>query len=165
LGDNRNNRGLSKTKLYRKWMDMKSRCYNQNCCNYKYYGARGISVCNEWLGEEGFRNFSKWANENGYANELSIDRIDNDKNYSPDNCRWVTKRVQNINKNSTYKNTSGYIGIKRHSSGIGWYGNVKVNNKDLYTGYSEDIKEAVKMRNDFIKSHRLENKLNEVIVC
>lgn len=162
MGDNRNNRGMSKTKLYRKWMDMKSRCFNHKCCNYKYYGGRGISICDEWLGKNGFRNFQDWALDNGYKDGLSIDRIENDKNYHPNNCRWVTKRVQNINKRPTYKNTSGYVGIKKHSSGKGWYGSVKIGNKDFYTGYSEDILEAVKMRNQYIISHGLANQLNEV---
>lgn len=115
MGDNRNNRGMSKTTLYRKWIDMKSRCLNPNHENYKHYGARGITICDEWLGEHGFENFREWALLNGYKEELSIDRIENDKGYFPENCRWATKRIQNINRRST-KNTSGYVGVKRHSS-------------------------------------------------
>lgn len=163
MGDNRNNRGMSKTTLYRKWIDMKSRCLNPNHGNYKHYGARGITICDEWLGEHGFENFREWALLNGYKEELSIDRIGNDKGYFPENCRWATKRIQNINRRST-KNTSGYVGVKRHSSRNGWYGSVKINNKDFFTGYSEDIHEAAKMRNEYIISHGLQNKLNEIKV-
>lgn len=70
------------------WAGMKQRCYNPKSVSYKSYGARGISVCSEWLV---FENFHKWAMANGYKDDLEIDRIDNDGNYEPSNCRWVTK--------------------------------------------------------------------------
>ena len=59
MGDNRNNRGESKTTLYRRYIDMKTRCLNPQSCNYKYYGARGIKICTEWLGKDGFKNFKE----------------------------------------------------------------------------------------------------------
>lgn len=100
--------------------DMKCRCYNPKSKNFVNYGMRGITVCNEWLNDEkisygehshnttkGFLAFKEWAMNNGYADNLSIDRIDNNKGYSPDNCRWVTSKVQNNNKRNnlsiTYK--------------------------------------------------------------
>jgi hypothetical protein len=147
-------------KLYRKWIDMKSRCLNPSSCNYLNYGARGISICEEWL--HNYKSFESWAIQNGYNPKLSIDRINNDGNYEPSNCRWTTKRVQNINKRPTSPNTSGYVGIRKHTSGIGWYGSVKVNNKDYFTGYSKDLREAVIMRNKYIKEHNLDNQINEV---
>lgn len=151
-------------KLYTSYMDMRYRCYKKNNCNYKHYGARGIQVCNEWLDpDNGFENYAKWSLSNGFSDNTSIDRINNDGNYEPQNCRWVSKRIQNINKRPTYKNTSGYVGIRRHSSGKGWYGSVKINNKDYYTGYSENILDAVKSRNKYIIEHGLSNHLNEVI--
>lgn len=149
-------------RLYRKWIDMKSRCLNPNSCNYMHYGGRGIVICDEWIGKEGFENFRTWAMSNGYTEGLSIDRIDRDGSYCPDNCRWTTRRVQNINKRPSSPNTSGYVGIKKHSSGKGWYGSVKVENVDCYTGYSENLLEAVRMRNEYILSRGLENELNEV---
>lgn len=161
MGDNRNNRGCSKENLYHRWMDMKSRCFNPNCCNYSHYGARGISVCDDWLGKDGYMKFKEWSLANGYKKELSLDRINNDLDYCPTNCRWTNKRIQNINRRQL-NNTSGYVGIKRHSSGIGWYGTVKVNNKDYYTGYSRNINEAIVMRNQYIIAHNLDNKINEV---
>ena len=147
--------------LCQKFSDMKQRCYNPKSCNFKHYGARGIRVCDEWVND--FQSFATWAIENGYYEgcKLSIDRIDNDGDYSPNNCRMTTKRIQNINKRSSTLNKSGYVGIKKHNI-MGWYGSVKIDNKDFYTGWSKDIIEAVKMRNDYIIRNNLDNKLNEV---
>lgn len=148
--------------LMHRYLDMISRCQNPENCNYKNYGGRGISVCEEWSNSvNGFDNFAKWSIENGYAKNLLIDRIDNDASYTPANCRWVTKRISNINRRPT-KNTSGYVGVRKHTSGKGWYGSLKINNKDYYTGYSEDLKTAVMMRNDYIVKHGLCNQLNHI---
>ena len=145
----------SRTRLYQCWRDMKQRCSNPHCCNYKYYGARGISVCDEWLD---FINFYNWAIANGYSDTLTIDRIDNDGNYEPDNCRWASKSVQNMSMR--HKNTSGYIGICKHSLDDSWYGRVKVDGKCFYTGRSKDIHEAARMRNEYIEKHNLPNVKN-----
>lgn len=78
---------------------MKNRCLNTNEADYKHYGGRGIEICENWLDEKyGFDNFYNWAIENGYSNELTIDRIDVDGNYEPNNCRWATRKEQGINK-------------------------------------------------------------------
>ena len=90
--------GMARSHIYRVWRLMKDRCYNQNKDGYDRYGGRGITVCDEWLGENGFVNFLEWSNNNGYADGLQIDRIDNDGNYSPDNCRWVTNKVNMRNR-------------------------------------------------------------------
>lgn len=83
------------TRLYEIWRQMRYRCENPNNQAYEKYGARGITVCEDW---HDFAMFRKWAMENGYKDSLSIDRIDNDKGYSPDNCRWETSRVQMNNR-------------------------------------------------------------------
>lgn len=93
----------SKDRLYKVWLAMKMRCCNQNEKYYKNYGGRGISVCNEWLDYE---KFKEWALENGYDEnadryKYSIDRIDTNGNYEPSNCRWTTIDVQSRNKTST----------------------------------------------------------------
>jgi len=85
------------TKLYRAWENMKSRCTNQNHKRYKDYGGRGIAICDEW---QSFDNFRNWAMKNGVRRGLTIDRIDNDGNYEPGNCRWVTSAVQSENSSS-----------------------------------------------------------------
>lgn len=73
------------------WNGMKARCYNPKSKSYKSYGGRGIRICDEWLGENGFRNFHEWAFKNGYSDTLEIDRINNDGNYEPSNCQWISK--------------------------------------------------------------------------
>jgi hypothetical protein len=76
---------------------MKTRCYDPNCRSFQHYGKRGIRVCDEWLGEGGYENFRKWAIENGYSDNLSIDRIDVNGDYEPSNCRWATSAIQSNN--------------------------------------------------------------------
>lgn len=88
--------GFAGSRLYRIYYKMKERCYRPENDNYKYYGGRGITICAEWLKD--FSVFAKWAMANGYADNLTIDKIDNEKGYSPDNCRWITIQEQQKNK-------------------------------------------------------------------
>lgn len=89
------------TRIYRIWSNMKNRCNNKNYRRYNDYGGRGITVCNEWLKFDGFLD---WALSNGYSDELTIDRIDNNGNYCPSNCRFVSPK-----KNSNNKRTNLYF--------------------------------------------------------
>lgn len=93
--------GLSRTRLYRVFRDMKTRCYNKNSPDYKNYGGRGITICSEWM--QNYLSFKEWAENNGYDEkakkmQCTIDRIDVNGNYEPSNCRWVSIVVQNKNR-------------------------------------------------------------------
>jgi hypothetical protein len=87
--------GGSKTRLYKIWSDMKRRCNNPNHLRTRQYVDKGISVCDEWYDFSAFRD---WSYSHGYVDDLTIDRINNNGNYCPDNCRWVNRTVQNRNK-------------------------------------------------------------------
>ena len=86
------------TRLYEIWTGMKKRCYNSGNQAYSKYGGRGIMMCDAWKND--FESFQDWALSSGYSDELSIDRIDNDGNYEPSNCRWATRKIQSVNRSN-----------------------------------------------------------------
>ena len=88
--------GRKGTRLYSIYRNIMTRCYNSNTTNYKRYGGRGITMCDEW--KDNFQTFYDWAMSHGYSDDLTIDRIDNNGNYEPSNCRWITVKEQNRNK-------------------------------------------------------------------
>lgn len=95
--------GLRHSRLYGIWLQMKNRCYNLKTERYPDYGGRGITICNEW--KDDFKAFYDWAMSHGYQENLTIDRINNDGNYEPSNCRWITRERQAINKRNNHNIT------------------------------------------------------------
>ena len=93
--------GLSHTRLHGIWRGIKGRCLNHKNSSYQNYGGRGIKICEEW--KDNFENFYEWAMSNGYKDDLSIDRIDVNNGYFPENCRWVTDEVQSRNRRNNRK--------------------------------------------------------------
>lgn len=98
----RRTHGKSNSRIYRIWQAMRDRTQNPRASRYSYYGGRGIKVCPEW---EEFSVFFEWANSNGYLHSLSIDRIDNDGDYEPKNCRWATQSQQVRNRRKSPANS------------------------------------------------------------
>lgn len=97
--------GMSQTKLHKAWANMRYRCFNPRCKYYDNYGGRGITICDEW---NEFESFMEWSLNNGFADGMSLDRIDVNGNYEPGNCRWVSWEVQENNKrNNSYLTLNG----------------------------------------------------------
>lgn len=88
---------MSSSRIYHIWQKMKDRCLNENVQCYSRYGGRGIKICDKWMK---FENFLEWSKNNGYSDSLSIDRMDNNKDYCPENCRWVDNKTQCRNRRS-----------------------------------------------------------------
>ena len=134
--------GGKRSTLYIAWDNMNRRCYNKKHPLYKYYGARGIYVCDDWRFD--YNNFKRWSLENGWRKGLSIDRINNEKEYSPENCRWTTQKVQ---ANNTRRNTIATIEdiTKPCSYWLKYYGVSDWFVRDRMKKYNVTFAEAIQM--------------------
>lgn len=123
IGDANRTHGRTPKKLFYAYVNMKTRCYNKNYFLYHRYGGRGISVCDEW--KNSFENFREWALKNGWNESLSLDRIDNDGNYQPDNCKWSTVVEQSNNRRTnrmiTYKGVTDTMANWSRNTGLPYY--------------------------------------------
>jgi len=154
--------GLSSHPLHEVWLHIMQRCNNPKNNNYKYYGGRGITICKEWA--EDLATFIAWA-EPLWNPDLQIDRIDNEGDYSPNNCRFVTALENSHNKRAISSvNTSGYAGVSL--KGRKWAANIRSklinDNKSVHLGMFETIEEAVATRNAFIIENNLPHKIQEI---
>ena len=159
-GSNNPKHGLRSNKFYPIWNAMLQRCNNPKHKRYKDYGARGITVCEEWLD---VANFIAWVDStHPNISRVSLDRIDNDKGYSPENCRWADATTQAINRRMGVTNTSGYVGVSWAKNQAKWNSSINLNNKHKHLGYFECITEAVTFRNQYIIDNNLNYAVQEV---
>lgn len=147
--------GFSRTRIYSEWHSMKGRCYTKTHTAYKNYGAKGITVCDEWKCD--FLAFYNWAMQNGYNDTLTLDRIDSTKGYSPNNCKWATYAEQNNHLAMLKTNKSGYKGVSWSKKARQWICIISINNKSHRIGCYNTQKEAVEARNKYIDDHGLVN--------
>lgn len=157
--------GYTHTRLYGVWKHMIKRCYNKNDKDYKWYGALGVKVCDDWKND--FTTFHDWAYSTGYdenakKGECTIDRIDTEGNYEPSNCKWSTMWEQNINQRKRSTNTTGYTGIYLRSGKVNvWVAIICINHKYIYLGSYKTQKEALEIRNEYITTNNLPYKIQE----
>lgn len=148
--------GLSNTKLYHVWDTMNQRCSNPNSTKYSEYGGRGIVVCDDW--KEPYL-FMGWALLNGYKETLTIERVDPDKGYCPDNCTWIPAADQALNKRMSSKNTSGYSGVSFHKGTGKWAARVTVNSVRKQLGRFITPEEANTVRKQYFIDNNLQEHL------
>jgi hypothetical protein len=150
--------GMSETKICRLWYEMKRRCYNKKRKCYSVYGGRGITICEEW---KEFLSFYNWAIMNGYKEGLQIDRIDNNGNYQPDNCRFVTMSVNCQNRRLLKStNTSGYRGANYHKNNKNWFMCITYNRIHYYKRGLKTVTDAALEYDKFVIKNDTYHPLN-----
>jgi hypothetical protein len=145
--------GYKNHSLYKIWQNMKTRCYNKNCKEYKWYGGRGIQVCDEW--KNSAKIFIEWALPL-WKEGLQIDREDNDGNYCPENCRFIMHK-ENIHNQRLLRenNTSGYCGVSCQRGK--WMARISIDEKRKYIGHFDTPEEAAIAYDEAVPDNRPRN--------
>lgn len=158
--DGRIRHGMAGERLYIAWQGMVRRCTAPSHKHYRRYGGRGIRVCDEWRDSV---NFIEWARANGYEAHLTLDRIDNDGDYTPENCRWVPRFVQTRNTCRLRKNnTTGFRGICKvpRKNGDRWVAMIGVDGARINLGCHATARDAAEEYDAFVIGEGLEHTLN-----
>lgn len=130
----------SNTRLYNIWKAMRSRCYRKKDNKFNIYGGRGILVCEEW--KKDFGNFQNWALSNGYSDDLVIDRINSNKNYEPNNCRFVTFKQSSYNTRGHSNSISGYKGVSKYRGSKEWTVRITKDGQEISVGFFDSKEDA-----------------------
>lgn len=150
---------MSRTNLYSRWNSMKQRCFNPKHPSFKNYGGRGITVCSQWVDD--FNVFYKWSLKNGFKENLSIDRENNDLNYTPKNCRWTTREVQSRNTRIlSSNNKTGFRGVSFDKDRCIYVSKITVSLKSITIGYGASSLECAIEYDRFVRKNNLEHTLN-----
>ena len=154
--ENKIDQPMTLNKLYRTWYGIKRRCRSEKHFAFKNYGGRGIKMCDLW--HDDFYQFETWALANGYQKGLQIDRINNDGNYEPSNCRYVERKVNAANRRSL-TNTSGFIGVHKNKNS-GYITQISLDNKNVHLGSFKTKIEAAIFRDVYIIKNNLPHTRN-----
>ena len=144
--------GMSHERVYRCWIDMKTRSLNPKSKWYPSYGGRGITICDEW---KTFMPFYRWSIDNGYSAELTIDRIDNNKGYCPSNCRWATRKQQVHNRRP--KSSTGFVGVYIDKERGKYEAEIRRGDKRYHLGRFIKLEDAVNAREEFIRRNNFDS--------
>ena len=149
--------GLTYHRFYHTWVAMIARTSNPKSKDFANYGARGIAVCDEW---KDIFKFIEWADNSGHIEGLTLDRIDNNKGYFPDNCRWATPSTQMSNRRMDGRNTSGYRGVSWVRWNSKWISKICSNYKIIKIGYFDNSEDAAKAYDEYVIKYNLPHCLN-----
>ncbi len=148
---------LSKHRIYHIWTDMMRRCYNKNCTRYKDYGDRNITVCDEWHNVKNFINDMFPS----FIEGLTLDRENNNKGYSKNNCRWVSVNVQNRNNRKIREsNTSGYRGVSWNKQRQKYRAYIMVDKKQIHLGLFTHSLDGALAYDKYVSDNNLEHTKN-----
>ena len=149
---------LTGHRMYKTWSNMIHRCSDPNFKQYEDYGGRGITVYSEW---QDIRNFIDWVeNLSNWEEGLTLDRIDTNGNYSPDNCTFSNRNIQSINQRMQSNNTSGFTGVSWDKKANKWRARVQIFKREKLIGYFHNIEDAVKARDNYIIANNLPHPLS-----
>jgi hypothetical protein len=155
--------GKKNTRIYKIWKGIKKRCSDNpnNKRTYKDYFLKGVRVCEEW--DNDFMAFYNWSMKNGYSEDLTIDRENNDLGYTPDNCRWVSKNIQARNTRQLMStNSSGFRGVHFSSIKKRYIAQIKVSKKVRYLGAFDDNLEAALAYDNYVTINKLQHTTNKL---